>query len=254
MRNDPTSSKRCLQCPIRFTGPCGTLSDADLVNISCQVRKQTVQRRMVLYREKDPADLFTIIVSGVAKLKKQLADGRQHTVGVVSQGSILGRFDARPHSKMARAVTAMQVCHMPRVLFDSIRRQHPAFEDYVVRELFHELELDRDWILLLGRMTAEERVLSFFLRMAEIGGLDLTRQAIEQAPVTLDIYLTRSQIADFIGLTSETVSRVFTTLRKRNIIDIHSSHKIIILNFSHLRDALRSLPLSLPGADSRLAG
>lgn len=208
----------------------------------------SLQAKQDIFRENDPADTFVFILNGLAKLVKHLPDGRQQIVSLKSFGSILGRFDQLPHSKSCRCLTPTRLCLMPREVFTTLLRSYPRVQDRIIEELFREVELEREWVLLLGRMNAEERVMTFILSMAGIHDEEALDAYGGKAPSPFDLFLTRRQIADFVGLTTESVCRVFSNLIRAGAVEkLH--HRLVILDWRQFRHAaaLRPPPLLWPG-------
>ena len=112
----------------------------------------------------------------------------------------------------------MKVCAFRPALLEAMMRDSPDLEHRLHEQTLKELDEARDWMLTLGRKTASEKVASFLYLIAT--HIDPELESVEGA-ISFDIPLKRSDIADFLGLTIETVSRQLTKLRHAGVINIH---------------------------------
>ncbi len=214
---------RCDNCRVSREGICAVLDEearAQLFQIS---RRKTVPSHHVIFRDGDDADQYFNITSGVVKLVKTLADGQQHIVGLVSPPGFLGQTLNVRHTYSAESATEVELCAYPRPAFEAFLKLHPELE----REIFHmtvrELDHCRDWTLLLGRKGSYERVAGFLIMMAR-----RFPQAEGENRAHFELPFTRAEMADYLGLTLETVSRQFSHLKNKHLIDLPSSRDIII--------------------------
>lgn len=218
---------RCETCPVRCDGICAALEGGSRLELLRLSRKKSVPAHQAIFRDGDLADYYYNITSGIVKLVKTLADGRQHIVGLLYPTDFMGQSLNRRHTYAAESATEVELCMYSRAPFEAFLTSHPSLE----REIFHmtirELDLCRDWMLLLGRKCSYERVAGFLLMMARRA----PRKApckIGGSPVHFELPFTRAEMADYLGLTLETVSRQFSQLKKDRIIDLPSSRDIIV--------------------------
>jgi CRP/FNR family transcriptional regulator, anaerobic regulatory protein len=224
---------RCEACPVKRDGICAVLeaeARSELLRLS---RQKTVFAHQAIFRDGDLADYYYNITAGIVKLVKTLADGHQHIVGLLYPTDFMGQSLNRHHTYAAESATDVELCAYPRAPFESYLRSHPELE----REIFHmtirELDLCRDWTLLLGRKCSYERVAGFLLMMARRA----PKSGSFEQPKThahFDLPFTRAEMADYLGLTLETVSRQFSQLKKKQVIDLPSSRDIIIPDIERL--------------------
>jgi CRP/FNR family transcriptional regulator, nitrogen fixation regulation protein len=177
-----------------------------------------------IYGESEPADYLYQVVSGTVRTYKVLTDGRRQIGGFYVPGDIFGLEIGEAHSFSAEAITECQVLVIRRsALVALAERDHD-----IGRRLWaitgHELQRVQDHILLLIK-SAQERVAAFLLEMAERFSAD---NAVE-------LPMSRQDIADYLGLTIETVSRTLTTLANAATIELPSSRRIVLRNRSALR-------------------
>jgi len=185
----------------------------------------------------EPTDFFANIVSGTVKLTKLLPDGRQQIVGLQFAPDFLGRTYGVQTPYFAEAATDVELCSFPRKRFEEMLEEYPDLENRLFKNTLDELDSAREWMLLLGRKTAKEKIASFLCMLANratsIGCAHTTLS--EFASFTLP--LTRSDIADYLGLTIETVSRQITRLKTDGLIEVKSNREIIVPDLSALSQA-----------------
>ena len=227
----------CRSCEARHRGVCGALDSVQLVTLAKHTSRRTVEAGTQLLAESVDVESFSNVLSGVVKLTKTLADGRQQIVGLQFAPDFLGRPFKAESGLSAEAATRVSLCSFPRSTMDRLIRDTPALEHRVLQQTLNELDEARNWMLTLGRKTAAEKVASFLLLVAT--HMD-PEQVHGEAPFAFDLPLTRADIADYLGLTIETVSRQFTKMRKDGIISIESNRRITVSSVVKLRHAARA--------------
>ncbi len=216
---------RCDTCQVRHEGICAALDEearAQLLQIS---RRRVLASHNVIFRDGDEADHYFSITSGIVKLVKTLADGHQHIIGLIHQPGFMGQTLNRRHSYAAESATEVELCAYPRAAFDTLMKAHPQLERRIFEMTIRELDVCRDWTLLLGRKCSFERVAGFLLMMAR--RMPRTPGASANT-VHFELPFTRAEMADYLGLTLETVSRQFSRLKTKEIIALPSSRDITI--------------------------
>ena len=161
------------------------------------------------------------------RLYKLLPDGRRQITGFLSAGHLLGLAPEGVCVYTAEAITEVSLCRYKRKAFDRLIDEVPGFAKRLLAVASHELCAAQNQMLLLGRKAATEKVASFLLLMADQQGKD--------GEATIDVPMTRNDIADYLGLTIETVSRTLTKLRQDGLIALPSPDRIKIRD----RDAAR---------------
>jgi CRP/FNR family nitrogen fixation transcriptional regulator len=176
-----------------------------------------------IYCEGEPADYLYKVASGTVRTYKLLADGRRQVGGFYLPGDIFGLEPGEGHTFSAEAIGECSVLVIERsALIALAERDHN-----VARQLWtltsDELQRVQGHILLLIK-SAEERVAAFLLEMAD-------RVAAGNA---VELPMSRQDIADYLGLTIETVSRTLTHLQSASAIELSSSRRIVLRNRSAL--------------------
>ena len=193
------------------------------------VAVSTVQRAKAgetLFTEGDAADGIYEVVSGMLRLYKLLPDGRRQITGFLSAGQILGLAPQGIHAYSAEAINDVSLCRYPRVGLDRLIDEVPALARRLLTVASHELCTAQDQMLLLGRKAASEKVASFLLLMADQQGTG------DEVAVPMS----RGDIADYLGLTTETVSRTFTKLKTLGLIGLPTPNHVEIRDRDQLED------------------
>lgn len=198
----------CLSCEARHRGVCGVLEPSQLARLSRYTIRHEASPRTELLAPGEPVIRYSNILIGVVKLTMALPDGRQQIVGLQFAPDFLGRPFAETSKVRAEAAGFVRLCSFPRKTLEEVMRESPALHQRLHAQALRELDEARGWMLTLGRKTASERVASFLLMVARHADPE------EQKETAFDIPLGRADIADFLGLTEETVSRQVTSLRK----------------------------------------
>ncbi|GBD42889.1 Nitrogen fixation regulation protein FixK [bacterium HR40] len=217
---------RCDLCMVRDTAICSVLSASELARLTRIARSVHATPGHTLFHEGDPAeDVFTV-VEGVVQLYKLLEDGRRQIVGFLVAGDFIGLAFGNHYVYSAEAVTATRLCAFRRAPFIVLLGEYPHLEQNLLARASTELAASHEHMLVLGRKSAKERVATFLLRFAERRGVPPGER--------LDLPMGRLEIADYLGLTIETVSRTFTVLRREGLIRLEGRSSVRILDPSRL--------------------
>ena len=192
-------------------------------------------RKQELIHEEDQVHTYSNILSGAVKLTKLMPDGRQQIVGLQFAPDFLGRPFMSESNFGAEVAVDVRLCTFPKDVLESMLGENPELENRLLRQVLKELDEARQWMLVLGRMTAKEKVASFLSLIA-----DHIDPEHDGDRVTFELPLSRAEIADYLGLTIETVSRQFTALRKEGLIEIEGNRHIVVPDREALKDATGS--------------
>lgn len=223
----------CRSCEARHRGVCGALNPDQLVSLAKFSSRKKTDRGTELIGAAEQIDRYSNILSGVVKLTKTLSDGRQQIVALQFAPDFLGRPFSHASPLNAEAATAVSLCSFPKHAIEQMMREAPELEHRLYQQALKELDEARDWMVALGRKTAREKVASFILMIAR--NIDPDNAACGSSS-QFDLPLTRSEIADFLGLTLETVSRQLSQLRSANIIQIENNRQIMVPDPDRLRE------------------
>jgi CRP/FNR family transcriptional regulator len=199
---------------VRLVSVCAALSPAELQEMETMSHGGRDAAREVLASQGAAAENVFTVTEGVVRLYRLLADGRRQVLGFALPGDFLGLSLFDVYGFSADAVTDTTVCRFPRKAFVSYVDQRPHLMRRLHEFASHELSLAQDQMVLLGRRNADERVAAFLIALR-----DRLRRLGHSSP-SLPVPMSRQDIADYLGLTIETVSRTFTKLAKAKFIVI----------------------------------
>lgn len=224
----------CRSCEARHKGICGALRPEQLLMLSKYTTIRKIPAKTQLVIEEDPIDTYANVLRGVVKLTKVMADGRQQIVGLQFAPDFVGR-PFQPNSQVgAEAASEVTLCFFPKHALEAMIKEQPELEHRLLQQTLNELDEARELMLTLGRKTAEEKIASFLYMIAM--HIDPEARDSDQQSATFDLPLTRTDIADFLGLTVETVSRQLTKLRKANVVQIENNRHFTIPDMERLHE------------------
>ena len=219
----------CTGCDARRVALCGVLDCTDLTALRCMGGTQTLSAGQALFHEGDTALNVYNITHGAIRLTKLLADGRRQVMGFMFPGDFLGITLGDEHAFTAEALGDTILCRFTRSRFDTFVEEHPVLERELYRKAAHELAAAQAQMLLLGRKSAAERLASFFLELAE----RRHRLTGARSPF-VDLPMCRSDIADYLGLTQETVSRLLPQLKQQRLLRLEELNRVELLDLGGL--------------------
>lgn len=222
----------CRSCEARHKGMCGALDSAELLALSRHTRMVRHSAGEELAAEGVPTESYANVMRGVVKLTKVLEDGRQQIVGLQFAPDFLGRLFAPESAVTAEAASDIDLCRVSKGALERLIAENPKLEHRLMRQTLRELDEAREWMVTLGRKTAAEKVASFLYLIAT--HLDPSSDS-ERKGRKFALPLTRGDIADFLGLTLETVSRQLSRLRAEKVIVITAVTHIEVPDLELLR-------------------
>ena len=232
----PPSLSRCASCAVRSTALCASMSDEDLVALHAIGRRRTVPAGQMVSWAGDEANVFANIVRGTLKVTATMADGREQIVGLLFPGDSVGQLFSVESDLTVTAIVETDLCSYPRRAFEALLDEFPRLERMLLKRTLASLNEARERMLALGRKTALERVVGFIQSLAERMG-----QRHGDGTVHVAIPVSRGEMADYLGLTIETVSRQLTRLRTAsNIAFAGGNRDCQILDPQQLDDMVNS--------------
>lgn len=222
----------CYPCEVRrvsmfYALQCGQLSELRALGTVRELRADEP-----LFHQADDASQVYTVASGSLRLYRLLYDGRRQITGFSLPGEFLGISVDRQHEVTAEALEPSRIWCFPRKRFDDFAAANPLLKDSMLDVARQELAAAQQQFIVLGRKTALERVASFLLylhsRFERISGQRMDHVSLP---------MSRTDIADYLGLTKETVSRVFGQLRNSRIMRLETLTCIQILNLPALHAA-----------------
>jgi CRP/FNR family transcriptional regulator, anaerobic regulatory protein len=217
---------------------CSVLSGAQREKLTAIARRRIVPANHYIFRDGEEVTGFASILSGVVKLVKTTSDGEQHIIGLMYAPDFLGHTFETFHRFSAAAANEVELCTYPRAPFTRLMLENPVMERWLFEFTARELDLCREWTLMLGRKSSYERVASLLLMIAS-RARHMGEGPAPENFAEFELPLTRSELADYLGLTLETVSRMIGKLKKGGLIELRSSREVAVPDISRLAEAAR---------------
>jgi CRP/FNR family transcriptional regulator, anaerobic regulatory protein len=223
------SSAPCETCPIIEDSLCLPLPAKQRNALRRLARARMVPQGQSIFKEGDELTSFAAILTGVVKLTKASpGGGREQIVTFKYPPELLGLTYDDVHLYSAIAATEVQLCLYPRASFLPFLNKSRELSRRILEVKSNELELAWEWTATLGRKSAYRRVAGLFAILAQ--------RAQPQGGATRQFLLpvTRADLADYLGLTLETVSRNITILRQKSLIELLSAREVVVRDLDGL--------------------
>jgi CRP/FNR family transcriptional regulator len=189
-------------------------------------KAMSLVRGETLFYEGDAALYCFKVISGALRSCRVLADGRRHIAEFFLPGDFIALSAEAAHRFTAEAVTETKLMRYPRHSVEQMTEAQPRLSRCLLDLLCRSLSAAQQQMLLLGRKNAVERMASFLLMMAD--------RASDGEHVSLP--MTRSDIADHLGLTTETVSRIFGQLKSQRVIQLKGASEVVVTDIDALEE------------------
>ena len=225
----PTDAPRhevtCAKCNLRRTCLSGSVPDEDLERVENIVyARRRIKRGERLFNAGDEFRCIYAIRSGFFKTSLADSDGREQVTGFFMGGELLGMdgLDNGRHKDRAIALEDSDVCLMPYSLIEQMAREVPSLQRRLHSVLACEIARGHGVMLLLGSMSAQERLAAFLI--------NLSKRLLHRGYSGSDFVLrmTRNDIGSYLGLALETVSRVLTAFHKDGLVDVQQKQISIV--------------------------
>lgn len=224
----------CADCPIRHRAVCARCESDELEQLEAIKYYRNYEAGQTIVWAGDKMDFVASVVHGVAALSQTMEDGRRQMVGLLLPSDFLGRPNRDRVAYDVTATTDLQLCCFRRQPFQEMLTSTPHVSQRLLEMTLDELDAAREWMLLLGRKTAREKIASFLSIIARRNAAQTASG--RAATVAFDLPLTREAMADYLGLTLETVSRQMSSLKNDGVIQLDGKRRIIIPDFEALMD------------------
>jgi CRP/FNR family transcriptional regulator, nitrogen fixation regulation protein len=202
------------------------LSDRELASLDRIGSVITLVHDQTIFSEGDSARYFYKVVTGAVRSCRLLADGRRHICEFFLPGDFVALGTDDTYHFGAEAVTDTTLKRYPRSSIDQLTSVEPRLAKGLRSLICLRLLAAQQHLVLLGRKNATERIASFLLEMAERHG-DADH---------ISLPMTRGDIADHLGLTTETVSRTFSHLRAQGVIELEGAANMVLMDSSALEE------------------
>jgi CRP/FNR family transcriptional regulator, anaerobic regulatory protein len=211
---EPNGGDPCSECSIHRLSVCAALDKADLRELAHLSRHMHFLPGETIFAQEEMMASFYNLQDGVMRLYKLLSDGRRQIIGFALPGDFLGLAASGRHNFSADAIGRVELCQFSRSAFMRFSEDKPDLLRRINEFAIRELSQAQDHMVLLGRRSAEAKVAAFLVRWRD-------RIARLTGPTqTVPLPMSRQDIADYLGLTVETVSRTFTRFERDGAIEI----------------------------------
>jgi CRP/FNR family transcriptional regulator len=232
-----------IQCPHDFQISCGNcrlskiclplaLETQDVTYLNDIIQRgKPLQKGDHLYRDKDAFSAVYAVRSGCIKTYRITDDGREQVTGFYFPGEVLGMdgISENTHASSAKALETSAVCEIPFERLGELATRLPSLQSHFLQLMSREITEDQQLITLISKNSAEERVAALMLSIS-------SRNARRKlSPSNFRLPMSRIDIGNYLGLTVETVSRVFSRLQKLGVLEV-ANKEIQINDHEQLRD------------------
>jgi len=210
--------RSCRACALyELCLPAGISAD-DLTQLDAAIRdRRALDRGAALYRSGEPFTALYVVRSGALKTFVQNADGDVQILGFHLPGDIIG-FDALAtdhHVSQAEALERSSLCELPYAKLQQVTRDVPALQHQLLRVISREVASEHDHLVMMGKQQAQEQLASFLQSIAD-------RYArLSRDNTVLNLPMSRMDIANYLGLVVETVSRTFTRMEDLGVLAVN---------------------------------
>ena len=212
----------CQTCDVRDKAVCSALNDDELRHLNQITTSAELDVGQMVFLEGDESTYLFNVVSGSLRLTKMLPDGRRQIVGFLFPGDFLGLSFNREYAYTAETLAPTTLCRMPRAGLSYVLERFPKLEHQLLSLASNELAQAQDHLLILGRKSAKERLATVLLMMSERIGHK------ENDGWLIELPMSRLDLADYIGMTIETVSRTFSQLDRDGVLERPSVSAILL--------------------------
>lgn len=227
-----SDSSPCAACSVRGMTICAPLDAQEQAQIAAIMSSVELEAGAPLFDEGEAAGNVYNVTSGTIKVYKLLPDGRRQVTGFLFAGDFLGLAKQDTYAFSAEAVTPCLLCRFPRHKLEDLMQRLPKIEQRLLGIASNELAAAQEQMLLLGRKTAREKIASLLTIIAQREAA--LRQTAPKSGASFELPLTRESMADYLGLTLETVSRQVSALKRDHVIELHGKRQIMVPDFEVL--------------------
>ncbi|MDF1803789.1 transcriptional regulator FnrL [Thalassovita sp.] len=236
MLQDETLSHNhnCEECPIRHRAVCARCESDELELLEEIKYYRSFEAGQTVIWSGDKMDFVGSVVSGIATLTQTMEDGRTQMVGLLLPSDFVGRPGREGSAYDVVATTDLVMCCFRKKPFEQMMVRTPHVAQRLLEMTLDELDAAREWMLVLGRKTAREKIASLLSIIARRDASLNLRPA--QGALVFDLPLTREAMADYLGLTLETVSRQISALKRDGVIHLEGKRHVTVPDFTRLME------------------
>jgi len=224
--------KDCGDCPIRHRAVCARCEPDELVELDKIKYYRSFEAGQTIIWCGDRMEFVGSVVSGIAALTQTMEDGRTQMLGLLLPSDFVGRPGRDSAVYDVVAITDLVMCCFRKKPFEKMMDETPHLAQRLLQMTLDELDAAREWMLVLGRKTAREKISSLLSIIARRDASLTPKGPI--GPVVFDLPLTREAMADYLGLTLETVSRQISALKRDGVIELQGKRRVTVPDMGRL--------------------
>jgi len=224
----------CGECPIRHRAVCAHCDDDEQAHLDKVKFYRSYEAGQTIIWAGDYMEFVGSVVSGIASLTQTMEDGRRQMVGLLLPSDFVGRPGRSTAAYDVVAVTDLVMCCFRKKPFETMMQKTPHVAHRLLEMTLDELDAAREWMLVLGRKTAREKIASLLSVIARRDAALHLREVV--GTIEFDLPLTREAMADYLGLTLETVSRQISSLKNDDVISLKGKRHVIVPDYHKLLD------------------
>jgi CRP/FNR family transcriptional regulator, anaerobic regulatory protein len=229
---DQFTHVQCSDCPIRHRAVCARCDTDELAQLEHIKYYRSFQAGQTIIWSGDRMEFVGSVVSGIATLTQTMEDGRRQMVGLLLPSDFVGRPGRPSVAFDITATTDLVMCCFRKKPFEEMMSATPHIAQRLLEMTLDELDSAREWMLVLGRKTAREKIASLIAIIARRESA--LHQRRPKGVLSVDLPLTREEMADYLGLTLETVSRQISALKKDGVIVLEGNRHVSIPDIDRL--------------------
>lgn len=227
-------SQECADCPIRHRAVCARCETDELERLEDIKYYRKFEAGQHIVWSGDRMDFVGSVVSGISTLTQTMEDGRTQMVGLLLPSDFVGRPGRDTAAYDVVATTDLVMCCFRKKPFEDMMARTPHIAQRLLEMTLDELDAAREWMLVLGRKTAREKIASLLSIIARRDATLNLRGT--DGPLVFDLPLTREAMADYLGLTLETVSRQMSALKRDGVITLEGKRHVTIPDMGRLME------------------
>ena len=227
-----SAPRDCGDCPIRHNAVCARCEADELAKLDKIKYYRSFEAGQTVIWAGDRMDFVGSVVSGIATLTQTMEDGRTQMVGLLLPSDFVGRPGRAGAAYTVTAISDMVMCCFRKRPFEELMVSTPHISQRLLEMTLDELDAAREWMLVLGRKTAREKIASLLSIIARRDASLKLRPTEDE--MVFDLPLTREAMADYLGLTLETVSRQISALKRDGVILLEGKRHVTVPDIDRL--------------------
>lgn len=222
----------CSGCPVRRHGLCGKLPDRVRTRLAGLAHRATYPSNHTLWEQEEQPSVVSILRKGILRVQRYSTDGDRQIVAMVYPGEMVGA-DGEMHTGYGvDACTDVSLCYIERATFRRLLKEEHDLRRAILREYTERLDATRHQIWSFGLQSPEERLCAFLIHACSV----MPYQPLPDGSGVLTVQIPRADIADLLGTTKESISRLTHRLQRLGLIDIRDPKHLLLRDLDRLAE------------------